>query len=97
MDGCVGCEDIPQTTNGLLRASLRSAPDQRRQRRLVRDDKALRSSAPTETHSTIRAETYDCHVGFWQRRFLQKLFEAVRALRSRVNFTNLVRFSPLYE
>jgi len=43
------------------------------------------------------AETYNCHVGSWQRRFLQALFEAVLALRGRVNFTNLARFSPLHE
>lgn len=43
------------------------------------------------------AETYNYHVGFWQRRFLQTLFEAVLALRGRVNFTNLARFSPLHE
>jgi len=42
-------------------------------------------------------ETYNCQVGSWQRQFLQKLFEAVLALRGRVNFTNLARFSPLHE
>jgi hypothetical protein len=43
------------------------------------------------------AETYNCQVGFWQRRFLKELFEAVLALRGRVNFTNLARFSPFHE
>jgi hypothetical protein len=43
------------------------------------------------------AETYNCQVGFWKRRFLKELFEAVLALRGRVNFKNLARFSPLHE
>ena len=42
-------------------------------------------------------DIYNCNIGFWQRRFLQTLFEAVFALRGRVNFTNLARFSPLHE
>jgi len=36
-------------------------------------------------------------IGKWQRRFLKALFHAVFALRGRVNFTNLARFSPLCE
>lgn len=43
------------------------------------------------------ADIYNCQVGFWQRQFLQELFKAVFALRGRVNFTNLARFSPLHE
>jgi hypothetical protein len=43
------------------------------------------------------ADIYNCQVGFWQRQFLQKLLRAVFALRGRVNFTNLARFSPLHE
>jgi len=43
------------------------------------------------------AETYNCQVGSWQRRFLKALFEAILALRGRVNFTNLSRFSPFHE
>lgn len=35
--------------------------------------------------------------GKWQRAFLVELFQAVFALRGRVNFTNLARFSPLHE
>ena len=42
-------------------------------------------------------DIYNCNIGSWQRRFLQQLFEAVCALRGRVNFTNLARFSPLHE
>ena len=42
-------------------------------------------------------DIYNCHIGSWQRWFLQQLFEAVCALRGRVNFTNLARFSPLHE
>jgi len=43
------------------------------------------------------ADIYNCQVGFWQRQFLEKLLRAVFALRGRVNFTNLARFSPLHE
>jgi hypothetical protein len=43
------------------------------------------------------AHIYNCQVGFWQRQFLQELLRAVFALRGRVNFTNLARFSPLHE
>jgi hypothetical protein len=43
------------------------------------------------------AETYNCQVGFWQRQFLQGLFKAVLALRGRINFTNLARFSRFHE
>jgi hypothetical protein len=43
------------------------------------------------------AETYNCQVGFWQRQFLQGLFKAVLALRGRINFTNLARFSQFHE
>ena len=43
------------------------------------------------------ADIYNCRVGFWQRQFLRELFQAVFALRGRVNFTNLARFSPLHE
>ena len=43
------------------------------------------------------ANIYNCQVGFWQRQFLQELLRAVFALRGRVNFTNLARFSPLHE
>ena len=43
------------------------------------------------------ADIYNCRVGTWQRRFLRELFQAVFALRGRVNFTNLARFSPLHE
>jgi hypothetical protein len=42
-------------------------------------------------------DIYNCRVGFWQRRFLHELFKAVFALRGRVNFTNLARFSRLHE
>ena len=41
-------------------------------------------------------DIYNC-VGFWRRQFLHKLFRAVFALRDRVNFTNLARFSPFHE
>ena len=43
------------------------------------------------------ADIYNCPVGFWQRQFLHELFRAVFALRSRLNFTNLARFSPFHE
>ena len=43
------------------------------------------------------ADIYNCPVGFWQRQFLHELFRAVFALRSRVNFTNLARFSRFHE
>ena len=43
------------------------------------------------------ADIYNCRVGFWQRQFLEELFRTVFALRGRVNFTNLARFSPLHE
>ena len=42
-------------------------------------------------------DIYNCNIGFWQRRFVQQLFEAILALRGRVNFTNLARFSSLHE
>lgn len=35
--------------------------------------------------------------GKWQRSFLIELFRTVFALRGRINFTNLARFSPLHE
>ena len=37
------------------------------------------------------------HIGKWQRRFLAMVFAALFALRGRVTFTNLARFSPLDE
>jgi hypothetical protein len=43
------------------------------------------------------AETYNRQVGFWQRQFLQELFRALLALRGRINFTNLARFSRFHE
>jgi hypothetical protein len=43
------------------------------------------------------ADIYNCQVGFWQRQFLQELLRAVFALRGRVNFTNLARFSRFHE
>ena len=43
------------------------------------------------------ADIYNCRVGFWQRQVLEELFQAVFALRGRVNFTNLARFSSLHE
>jgi len=43
------------------------------------------------------ANIHNCRIDAWQRRFLQELFQAVFALRGRVNFTNLARFSSLHE
>jgi len=43
------------------------------------------------------ADIYNCQIGFWQRRFLRELLQAVFALRGRVNFTNLARFSRFHE
>ena len=43
------------------------------------------------------SDIYNCGVGTWQRRFLRELFQAVLALRGRVNFTNLARFSRFHE
>ena len=42
-------------------------------------------------------DIYNCQVGVWQRRFLRELFQAVFALRGRVNFTNMARFSRFHE
>ena len=42
-------------------------------------------------------DIYNCQVGAWQRRFLRELFQAVFALRGRVNFTNMARFSRFHE
>jgi len=42
-------------------------------------------------------DIYNCQVGVWYRRFLRELFHAVFALRGRVNFTNLARFSRFHE
>ena len=43
------------------------------------------------------ADIYNCQIGIWQRRFLQELLQSVFALRGRVNFTNLARFSRFHE
>ena len=43
------------------------------------------------------ADIYNCQIGIWQRRFLRELLQAVFALRGRVNFTNLARFSQFHE
>jgi len=43
------------------------------------------------------ADIYNCRGNAWQRRFLSKLFKTVIAMRGRVNFTNLARFSHLHE
>lgn len=37
------------------------------------------------------------HIGKWQRHFLPLLFATLFALRGRITFTNLARFSPLHE
>ncbi|NBC19034.1 MAG: hypothetical protein GVY18_17165, partial [Bacteroidetes bacterium] len=43
------------------------------------------------------ATIYNCSVGSWQRAFMLELFRTVIALRGRVNFTNMARYSRLCE
>jgi hypothetical protein len=47
----------------------------------------------------VLATTFDniAPIGKWQQRFLTILFTTIFALRGRINFTNMARYSPLHE
>lgn len=40
---------------------------------------------------------HNCHLGAWQRKFLSELFRVLFAMRGRVNFTNMARYSIYIE
>mgnify|MGYP006266121385 FL=1 len=40
---------------------------------------------------------HNCTIGAWRRRFLQELFHVLIAMRGRVNFTNMARYSIFCE
>lgn len=54
--------------------------------------------APALTYIFAKMTTiHNCTIDAWQRPFLQELFRVLFALRGRVNFTNLARYSSLGE
>src|SRR5690554_1711037 len=54
--------------------------------------------APALTYIFAKmADIYNSTLGAWQRRLLLELFEVLFAMRGRVNFTNLARYSRLHE
>lgn len=54
--------------------------------------------APALTYIFAKmTDIHNCTIGRWQRLFLCELFRVLFAMRGRVNFTNLARYSPFSE
>jgi len=54
--------------------------------------------APAITHIFAKMTAiHNCHLGAWQRKFLSELFRVLFAMRGRVNFTNMARYSIYIE